>query len=245
MINILYSLIAVILISLISLIGAFFLPLKDATFKRTIAFLVALATGVLFGDVFLHLIPEMYEEFGLEVKISLFILLGIMIFFSIEKFLKWRHCHEPECPDHPQTLATMNLVGDGIHNFLDGVIVAGSFMASIPLGITTALAVILHEVPQEIGDYGVLLHSGYTKKKALLFNLFSAGTSLLGVGVVALIGTRVENFLIYVLPLTAGGFLYIAGSDLLPELHKDTRTAESINQLLGIVSGIVLMLLMA
>jgi len=244
MVNAVYSLVAVLIVSSISLVGVLFLPLQKEDLKKIISFLVSFATGVLFGDVFLHLIPDIYERMGLEIKISLLILGGIFLFFTLEKMVKWHHCHDPECKEHSSSIATMNLIGDGLHNFLDGVLIAGSFLANFTVGITTTLAVLAHEIPQEIGDFGVLLHAGYSRKKALLYNFISALAALLGVLVVILVRIKIEDIYLYILPATAGGFLYIAGSDLLPELHKELHPSQALNQFLGIGLGILLMLAM-
>lgn len=242
--TIIYVFIAVFIVSLISLIGIFSLALEEEKLQKTISFLISFAVGVLLGDVFLHLLPGIYEEMGLEIKTSLLILFGILLFFSLEKFVKWRHCHQVDCHEHRKSIVTMNLVGDGLHNFLDGALIAGSFLTSFTLGITTTLAVIFHEIPQEMGDFGVLLHGGLKRKKALIYNFLSALLAVLGAGLVLLVGSRFQDFYLSLLPVTAGGFIYIALSDLLPELHQETQPGQSINQFLNILLGIVLMLVL-
>ena len=136
----------------------------------------------------------------------------------------------------------MNLIGDGLHNFLDGAIVAGSFLVSFPLGMATSLAVIAHEIPQEIGDFGVLVHGGLSQKKALVFNFCSALVAILGAIFVLSFGAKISGFPQMLVPFTAGGFIYIAGSDLIPELHKEVNLKKSLVQLLGLLLGIGIML---
>jgi zinc and cadmium transporter len=188
--------------------------------------------------------PEVVERFGLTTRISLFFIAGMLIFFVLEKFIHWRHCHEPTCKSHPHPLAYMNLVGDSFHNFIDGAVIAGAYLVSVPLGIATTLAVVLHEIPQEIGDFGVLIHAGFTKTKALFMNFVTALTAVLGAVVTLLIASNIHNLEMFLLPFTAGGFIYIAGSDLIPELHKETRVSKSILQLVFIILGVGIMLAM-
>ncbi|MEK6887250.1 MAG: ZIP family metal transporter [Nanoarchaeota archaeon] len=234
------TILSVVIVSLVSLIGVLFLSIKMKKLNRILHVLVSFATGALFGDVFLHLMPEIAEK-GFAINTSLFILSGLLMFFVIEKFVQWHHCHHPGHQQHKEKpLATMNLVGDGLHNLIDGMIIAGSYLLSFEIGLATTLAVLLHEIPQEIGDFAVLLYSGYSKSKALLFNFLSAITSVVGaILVLALAGTEQFTFLI---PFTVGGFIYIAGADLLPELHKEKysfRTA--FTQLIAMVAGITVM----
>jgi len=210
-------------------------------------FLVSFAVGGLFGDALIHLIPESYERLGTNIFTSLFILVGILIFFTVEKFLRWQHCHIPTSSEHLHPVVTLNLVGDAVHNFLDGMIIAASFSVSVPIGITTTLAVILHEIPQEIGDFGILVHGGLSVKKALFLNFLSALTAVVGGVIFLAIGPYVASYRFYLLPVTAGGFLYIAGSDLIPELHHgtDTNFATAFWQFLLIILGILVMVLLA
>ncbi len=239
-----YTIISVLLVSLISLIGIITLFFKKLTTKNVILFMVSFAAGALLGDTFIHLLPEAVEEFGFELNLSLYILLGILIFFILEKFIHWRHCHHPTSEEHPHPLAFMNLIGDGLHNFVDGMIIAGSYLVSVPLGIATTIAVVLHEIPQEIGDFGILLHAGLSKAKALSFNFLSAIVAIIGAILTLIIGSSIENFSLFLIPFTAGGFIYIASADLIPEMHKQTKPLLSFMQLVGFVSGIVVMSLL-
>lgn len=241
----LYALVSVFVVSLISLVGIFTLAINDNILKKTLLLLVSFAAGALLGDVFIHLLPEAVKEFGFTIDVSLYVLLGILIFFVLEKVIQWRHCHSVTSKTHIHPVAFMNLIGDGLHNLIDGMIIAGSYIASIPLGIATTIAVILHEIPQEIGDFGVLLHGGFKRTKALLFNFIFALFSVLGAVIVLAIGSAIENFPIIILPITAGGFIYIAGSDLIPELHRTCVPASrSIEQLIAFVLGMFVMLLL-
>lgn len=233
------ALIAVFLVSLISLIGFFTLGINARRLKQVTFLLVSLAVGALFGDVFFHLLPELAED-GFTLEMGVGVLVGILVFFGIEKFVHWRHCHEPVSATHTHPLAVMNVIGDGLHNFLDGFLIAASFAVSPGVGIATTLAVALHELPQEIADFGVLLHSGMSARRALLFNFASALLSVLGVLVFFVIQDA-EVLEPLMVPLIIGSFLYIAGSDLVPELHKETDWKRSLMQLVAIFVGLGLM----
>ena len=237
---------AVILVSLISLIGVIAISVSQERLKKTLLFLVSLSAGGLLGGAFIHLLPEAFETCGNELRLSLYILLGMVIFFILEKILYWRHCHVPTSEDHPHPFAYTNLIGDGLHNLIDGMIIAGGFLISIPVGIVTTIAVFLHEIPQEIGDFGVLLHAGFSRKKALITNFLTALTAVLGAIIILILGERfeLEKVLQFVIPLTIGGFIYIATADLIPELKKETNLGKSLVQLLFFLLGIGLMLLL-
>jgi zinc and cadmium transporter len=237
----LYIFSSVAVVSLISLIGVFTVSLSLEKLKKALIFCVSFSTGALLGDTFIHIFPEISENGGLSLLSSFIILSGILAFFIIEKFIAWRHCHVPTSASHPHPLAFMNLVGDGLHNFIDGAAIAGSFLISTHLGFATTLAVILHEIPQEIGDFGILLHSGLTRLKALFFNFLSALTAFFGAASAIFLSEKITDFNNLILAFTAGGFLYIASSDLIPELHKETAPGRSLLQLLFIVFGILIM----
>ena len=237
---------SVIVISLISLIGAATFSLNKTKLRAMLLFMVSFAVGALFGDAFIHLLPQSFEALGANLKTSLYILGGIFIFFILEKFIRWRHCHIPTSKEHIHPVATLNIIGDGVHNMLDGMIVAASFAVSVPIGIATTLAVILHEIPQEIGDFGILIYSGMSAKKALFFNFLSALTAVVGAVIALILESKIKGFSTYLLPITAGGFLYIGGSDLIPELHKEdhVKISTSLVQLAAIVLGIGMMALL-
>lgn len=239
----LYSIISVLIVSIISLIGVITLCISDRLLRKILLFLVSFAAGSLFGGAFIHLIPKAMEG-GCSTCAAVYVLLGILIFFMLEKFIHWRHCHIPTSEHHPHPVGMMNLIGDGLHNFIDGLVIGGSYIVSIPLGFTTTIAIILHEVPQEMGDFGILLHAGYTKAKALLFNFLSALTAVVGAIVALIIGTRLGGFTDFLIPFTAGGFIYIAGSDLIPELQKECAPSRSFFQLIALVLGIGIMIVL-
>ncbi|HEX7401004.1 MAG TPA: ZIP family metal transporter [candidate division Zixibacteria bacterium] len=232
----LYTIGSVIIVSLISLIGVFFLSIDQKRLAKMLLFMVSFAAGALMGDSFLHLLPESVEG-GMQLRISVFILAGILTFFILEKIISWRHCHIPTSEEHPHPVGIMNLIGDGFHNILDGMIIGGSYLVSVPLGISTTLAVILHEIPQEIGDFGILIHAGYSVRKALFFNFLCAITAVVGAALTLAIGLESESVSAFLVPFTIGSFVYIATADLIPELKKETALKKSLLQLLFILLG--------
>jgi zinc and cadmium transporter len=240
----LYAIGSALVVSGISLIAVFTLALNSQNVKRSLMFLVSMSTGALLGGAFLHLLPEAVEMFGFTVDISLSLLAGFMVLFVLEKFISWRHCHIPTSEDHPHPFAYMNLVGDGLHNLIDGLVIGAAYLLSIPVGLATPLAVIMHEIPQEVGDFGVLVFGGYSRKRALMFNFLTAITSVVGVITALLLSGYIANISYYLVPFAAGGFLYIAGSDLIPELKKNVKATSALTQLLGIGIGIGIMLLL-
>ncbi len=241
-----YSIASVVLVSMISLIGVITLSLKREQLQKITLFLVSFAVGGLLGDAFIHLLPESFEKLGTGPATSLYVIAGFLIFFVLEKFIRWRHCHTPTSTNHMHPVVALNLIGDGVHNLVDGMIIGASFVASVPMGIATTLAVIMHEIPQEIGDFGVLIHGGLPVKKALLYNFLSALGAIAGAVISLLIGQHLKDYTLILMPITAGGFLYIAGSDLVPELQQncDVKISFAIGQLLAMVLGISIMLLL-
>jgi len=239
-----YALVSVIAISLISLIGVFLLAVNQKKLQKALLYLVSFAVGGLFGDAFLHLLPEAFSETDSFLFTSVLVLAGIILFFALEKFLRFRHCHDLECEGHFKPVAAMNLIGDGAHNFLDGLIIGSSFLVSPALGLATTLAVFFHEIPQEIGDFGVLLHGGLKVKRALLFNFLSATLAIFGAIIALSIGQKSLLFNQMILPLSAGGFIYIAGSDLIPELHQEMNKKRSLGQFCALIFGIGIMVLL-
>lgn len=227
-------LLATTAVSLMSLIGACFLSVREATLQHASAWFVAFASGALIGGVFFHLLPEALV-LASEQAFAL-VTLGILLFFALEKFLAWRHCHTRQCDVH--TFTYLNLVGDGLHNFLDGMLIAGSFLVSVELGVITTMVVIFHELPQELGDFGVLIYGGFSRTQALLFNLLSALTAIAGGMIAYAFSLYVSNLQAPLLALAAGGFLYIALADLLPELHKQRKPAESLTQFALLLVGL-------
>ena len=242
----LYTILSVIIVSLVSFVGVLSLSVKKKNLNDYLLILVSLSAGTLLGGAFLHLLPEAVDRTGFGVNVSLLVLAGILVFFLLEKFIHWRHCHghhPGKMHGHnPTHLAPLNLFGDGIHNFLDGLIIAGAYLVSIPAGIATTIAVIFHEIPQEIADFGVLLYSGLSKVKALLFNFLSAAIAIVGAIVGLLFGT--DTFINFILPFAAGGFVYIAGANLIPELHKECGLKDSFWHFIALLIGLVLMYLL-
>lgn len=236
-----YSLISVLVVSLISFVGVITIVLKKQYLKGFLLFMVSFAAGALLGDVFLHLLPELIHEHGFGLEISFYILLGILSFFILEKVLHWRHCHMMGAAGHTHPMGIVNLVGGGFHNLIDGALIAASYALSIPVGIATTIAVVLHEIPQEMGDFGVLLHSGMKMKKALLMNFASELLAFVGVFLVLGSGIEASHITGIIIPITIGGFLYIANADLIPELHKDVDPKNSAIQLFSILFGVAIM----
>jgi len=236
-----YSLLSVVGISLLSLVGITLFLAEERFTKRIIIYLVSFSTGALFGDVFFHLFPEISDAGGFASWQSSLLLGGILFSFCIEKFIHWHHCHHMPSKDHYHPVGTMSLVADGLHNMVDGVLITASFLVDIRLGVATTIAVALHELPQEIGDYALLIYSGYSRSRALFWNFIFGLTAVLGAIVTLFAAGAVQNFVDIILPLAAGNLLYIAGSDLIPELHKHTRVREGVLQLLGILLGMLMM----
>lgn len=246
-INYLYAFISVLAVSLVSLVGVFSLSLREDVLKKYINFFISLAIGALLGDAFIHIIPEAFES-GLSSNIvSILVIVGILLFFVIEKFIHWHHHGEDKEETHVHPVGKLVLFTDGFHNLIDGAIIGASFLISPHVGVATTLAVILHEIPQEIGDFAVLIHAGYTKKKALWLNFLSALASVLGLVIVFVFGNIVENAAMWFIPIAAGGFIYIAVADLIPELHKTKNVKHSLIQIgiimLGVVSMLALLLI--
>jgi zinc and cadmium transporter len=237
-IELLYIIIVTFFIALIAFIGIFALALKDKLLSKILLILVSLSAGALMGGAFLHLIPEAVEE-SEGTDVFLFVLVGFILFFIIEKVLHWRHCHKGKCDVH--TFHYMNLVGDTIHNFIDGLILAASFVTSVELGLTTTVAIAAHEIPQEIGDFGVLIYGGFKKKKAIILNFVVALTIVLGGIVGYLISKSVESAVTFLLPFAAGGFIYIAATDLVPEIKKELDFKKYMATLVVFILGILIM----
>lgn len=239
----LYSLGSVVVVSLISLVGIFTLSIKIEKLRKILIYMISFAAGALLGDAFIHLLPSVVGKHGFGLNISIYVLVGLGVMFVVEKVIHWRHCHHPTCDDHPHPFALMNLFGDGVHNFIDGLVIGAAYLVSIPVGIATTIAVVLHEIPQEIGDFGVLIHGGFSKAKALMLNFATALTAVLGVVVALLLSSYVENLTMFLIPFAAGGFIYIASADLIPEMHKTVKISRSLLQFLFFTLGIGVMFL--
>ncbi|MDO9049146.1 MAG: ZIP family metal transporter [Methylobacter sp.] len=221
------------LVSLTSMSGMFALWIEPERLKRLIPYLVALAVGVLLGDAFIHLIPDAVQRQGSISMVCLMALLGMFLFFVLEKLVRWRHDHHINLPSQQndiRPIAKMNLMGDAVHNFVDGILIGGSFWVDPVLGFTTTLAIIAHEIPQEIGDVGALVYGGYSPAKAVLYNFYCSLTVVIG-AVFALFFSQVaESSLVFLLPIAAGGFIYIAATDMIPALHEHSTIANLVGQ---------------
>jgi len=235
---ILIVLAATFMISLLAFSGVLTIAQGAQLKDTTLLGLVGFSAGALIGGAFLHLIPEAIErssDFGIFIALTA----AFVLFFLFERFI-WRHCHKVKCEIHP--FAYMNLLGDALHNFIDGLVISASFLASVQLGIVTSIAVALHEIPQEIGDFGVLVYGGMRPKRALILNFAVALTVVLGgltgLGFSSVIGPG----MVFLLPFTAGGFVYIAAADLIPELHEATDIRSTVTSFVSLILGIVLML---
>ncbi len=226
-----------------------FLVLRESQRTTLLPHLVSFATGTLLGAAFLGLLPHALDLAGdSDVHtVPLAVLLGLLGFFLLEKLVIWRHCHEDHCAvhgsepaEHNHSTGTMILIGDGLHNFLDGILIAGAFLTDIHLGIVTSLAVAAHEIPQEVGDFAVLLHSGYTRGKAFFYNVLSSLTTVVG-GVLAWYTLQdLQPLLPFVLAVAASSFIYIAVADLIPSLHQRVEGRATLQQVTLIAIGVLL-----
>jgi zinc and cadmium transporter len=232
-----YVLLATLSVSFLSLAGLILIWVRDEPLGKFLEYLVGIAVGCLLGGAFLHLLPESLESKTPSVYI--YVLAGIMAFFLIEKLLCWRHCHLGRCDAHNFTY--LSLIGDGVHNFVDGTLIAASFVTDIRLGLATTVAVAVHEIPQEIGDFAILVYGGFSKTKALVYNLLSALAAVAG-GVVAYYAFAQISWLKeFLVPFTAGGFIYIALVDMVPELHGKAKGRKIVAQTVSVIAGLCIM----
>jgi zinc and cadmium transporter len=242
---------SVVAVSAVSLTGLLTLSMSEARVRRLAAFFVSFAVGALLGDTFIHLMPEIFGDARLPspLRPSLLILGGILLFFVIEKLLRHHHGllhrhHHGEAVERPE-LAGVNIAGDAIHNYVDGLLIGASWLVSPAVGLSTTIAVLLHEIPQELGDFGILIHSGLTVRRAILLNVASAAVAILGTTTAVLAGAVAHERVTEVLvPLTAGGFVYIAAADLIPELQHDRSLRALLVQTSLIALGIGVMALL-
>ncbi len=237
-----YIFASVLIVSAISLIGIVALGMQEKRLRSVLLYLVSFSAGALLGDVFLHLLPEMVEtKFGATE--GAYFLVGIVVFFLLEKFILWHHSHG----DHDESVHSsvyLTTFGDSLHNFIDGMVIAAAFLVDIRLGIATTLAVIFHEIPQEIGQFAILLHGGWSKAKATWYNFLSALTSIAGALVVVLFASTIDEAPSFLLAFAGASFIYIALSDVVPQLHKEESQRKSIYQVIWLIAGIVLMALL-
>mgnify|MGYP001560186071 FL=1 len=225
-----------------ALIGGLILLSKKEFALKVSHFLASFAAGTLLGAAFFDLLPEAAHE-GEEKGVDIFFwaLFGIILFFLIERFIHWFHHHEEFHEHEKESKSTLPLIiiGDTVHNFIDGVVIAATFMVSIPLGVVTTLAVFAHELPQEIGDFGLMLHKGLARRKIILVNIISASVALAGAIITYLLGNILEDYIPVFLALTAGFFIYIATSDLIPEIHYERRKGFAVIESLLLIVGVI------
>ena len=236
MVNFIWAIGASIAVSLISLVGIFSLLVKDKLLDKILVLLIGFSAGGLMGGAFLHLLPEALEKTN-DNTVFVYTIFGFILFFILERYLHWRHCHEGRCDVH--IFSYLNLIGDGIHNFSDGLVIGASFVVSVHFGIITTLVIVFHEIPQEIGDFGVLVYGGFSKAKALSYNFISALTCILGTIIGYHLSASIGYFSIFLLPLIAGGFIYIAACDLIPELHKQPGLKRATLSVLAFCFGVL------
>ncbi len=232
------ALLAVLAVSCVSLVGAVSLAFKRKHLDKTLFYMISFAAGSMIAAAFLDLLPEAVNVAG--VGILSWTIAGIATFFVMEKFLHWYHCHKGHCEAHAFT--TLNLVGDGVHNFIDGMVIAAAFAAGQELGVVATVAIIAHEVPQELGDFSVLLYGGMKAGKALAYNFLVALTAVAGALVVLFGVGNPAAFSPFLLSFGAGGFVYIACSDLIPEMHKHAEAKKSLLQLASFGAGIAVII---
>lgn len=223
--------------SLLSLVGVVTFVFKEKILGKIIFILVAFSAGALLSSALLHMLPEAIEEAGAETAVFLWVLVGFAVFFLLEQFIHWHHCHKTPS-EHKHPVSYLILISDGLHNFIDGLVLASAFLIDIKLGVVTWLAIASHEVPQELGDYGILIHSGWKKKMALLFNFLSSLTMIAGGLVAYYISASFD--IVYLLAFAAGSFIYIACSDLIPEIKNRDNLRENIRHFAAFAAGIIL-----
>lgn len=231
-------LLATIINSFLGLVGLFTLWMKENIFFKVISMLVSFSAGVLIGGAFFHLLPESLEKNNSTLTFSI-VVISFLIFFIFEEYLHWHRCKN--CKIHPYTYLV--ILGDAIHNFIDGIMIAISFFISIEIGIVTTILVLAHEVPQELGIFALLVHGGIEKKKSLKYSVLSQTTSILGGLVGYFLSTNIDKLSNYLLPFAAGGFIYIAASDLIPEIHKISKV-EKIKSLLMLCIGLAFIIIL-
>lgn len=224
------------------LLAAALLLFRDSVRLRLVPWLVSYAVGTLLGVALLALLPEALEQLP-SARVFEALLAGILAFFVLEKLVLWRHCHTDECEVHG-TAAPLVIIGDAFHNFVDGAMIGAAVLTSVPLGVSTAIAVAAHEVPQEVGDFAVLLHAGYSRRRALLLNVVSGLTGIAGAVLAVLLVDATPALRPYLLCIAAASFLYIAMSDLIPDLHSGRIEGSAVRQLLLVCAGVVTVMLL-
>ncbi len=241
-----YTLLSVGAISILPLVAGLVL-LVNKKIDQFVFVLVSLSVGAMFGNAFIHLIPQAFNE-GNSLRAAFWILFGILFLFVLEKFFNWRHehihHHDAQCAHAILPLGHLSLIAGGAHNFIDGAVIAASYLINIPVGVATTIAIIFHKIPNDIGNLGILVHAGFSKRTALFYNFYSGLIVIVGAVMTLLVGNIVQNAITIIIPFAAGNFIYIAGSDLVPELHKTKHLGHSLLQLVSILAGIGLMALL-
>lgn len=237
--------------SIASLIGGIVLLFKEKFASRISHLLSAFAAGTLLATAFLDLLPEgvkeaehLFESTGIEINVFAWTVVGFLVFFVLERAIHWSHHHQVEQGEFnrrgPKAIIPLIIIGDSVHNFLDGVVIASTFMVSIPLGIVTSLAVAAHEIPQEIGDFGIMLSKGIKRGKVLWFNFLSALVSVMGALLTYWFGSSIETIIPIFLSIAAGFFIYIAAADLIPEIHNQEKRTIALIETLLLILGIII-----
>ncbi len=222
------------------LVASGVLLFTDSARARLVPWLVSYAVGALLGVSLLAMLPEALDALP-PTRVFATLLAGILLFFVLEKLVLWRHCHTHECEVH-ENAASVVLIGDAFHNFVDGAVIAAAVMTSIPLGVSTAIAVAAHEIPQEVGDFAILLHAGFSRRRALVLNALTAGAGAVGALLAVLFLDVVPRLLPYCLALAAASFLYVAMADLIPGLHRGRTDGSSLRQVLLVAAGVATIL---
>lgn len=234
----LWILLSTFLMALIAWVGILTFFLREESLRKILLLLVAFSAGSLLGGAFLHLIPKTIEESGGGIDIFLWVLIGFCLFFLMEQFLNWHHCHRVPS-EHKKPVTYLVLLADGVHNFTGGLAIGGSFLVSVPTGVITWIACAAHEIPQEFGDFGILLHGGWNKLRALWFNFFSALTIIPGGILAYFLSTTTDTT--FLLPFAAGNFIYISSSDLIPEIKHGESLKRAILHFIAFISGVLLL----
>lgn len=238
--TLLWIIASTLIISIIAFVGLITLSLKEKTLERITFLLVSFAAGSLISGGFIHLLPEAIAKMGTGLDVFVWLLAGFLVFFVMEQILHWHHCHiVPDDSREPVTY--LILLADGLHNFIGGLAIGSSFLISIPVGIVTWIAAITHEIPQEFGDFGILIHGGWSKRKALLFNFGSALTVVLGGLIAFFLSANID--IGFLLPFAAGNFIYIAAADLIPEFKHAENAGDRIKYTLAMILGVLLVIL--
>lgn len=225
---------------LLALIGIFSFIISKKSLDKILLLLVSFATGALLGGAIFHLLPESFEKLPI-LLIGILTTLGFILFYFIEKMLHWHYCKDGKCKDHTKPFTYLLLSGSAIHNFIDGLIIASSFLVSVPLGLITSILIIAHEIPHEIGNFGVLVFGGMKKGKAIIYNFLIQLTAIIG-GIAGYYSLSLATNAVYLLPFAAGGFLYITIFDLIPEIFEEKNKAKTILNIIFIVLGLLLLL---